>query len=262
MEDDLPRGALPRTGVVAPADRGDDDFLGVVGRAVHDLRNPLAVIEGWAGELVAVVRDGAVPAPHLAQLAERILGAAEEASSLVDALLADAAVRAREPAIERVDLTVLAHAVVASLPGPAQVQVLEVGVVPGDQVLLRRLLANLLDNALKYVAPGTLPEVTISGKPVEEGVCVSVADRGIGIPPGAHQRIFGDFERATSEKPGTGLGLSICRRIAEQHGGRICARDRDDGHRGAVFELTVPAWNPNAPAHPDLPGPDREGREP
>lgn len=241
MEDDLPRGAPRRARSAAPGDR---DFVAVVGRAVHDLRGPLGVIEGWAAELAAVVRDGSAPVTDLEQVAERISRAAAEASSLVDALLADAAVRAREPVVQRVDLTALAQEVAASVAAREEVSVLEVGVVAGDPVLLRRLFVNLLDNAVKYVAPGAVPQVTVSGTPVREDVCVSVADRGIGIPPGQHERIFGDFERATSDHPGTGLGLSICRRIAEQHGGWICARDRDDGRDGAVFELTVPAWTP------------------
>ncbi len=75
-------------------------------------------------------------------------------------------------------------------------------------------------------------------------VAIAVADEGIGLPPGAHERIFEQHHRAHTSYDGRGLGLTICRRIVERHGGSITARDAEPerpGGRGAVFELTLPS---------------------
>ena len=75
-------------------------------------------------------------------------------------------------------------------------------------------------------------------------VAIAVADEGIGLPPGAHERIFEQHHRAHASYDGRGLGLAICRRIVERHGGSITARDAEPerpGGRGAVFELTLPS---------------------
>src|SRR5438093_9899069 len=99
----------------------------------------------------------------------------------------------------------------------------EPAVVLGDELRLRELLLNLVDNAVKYSRPGGKVEISL----VTEGTIarLSVLDHGIGIPPDAQARIFDRFYRTDAArahaKKGTGLGLSICKWIAEAHHGRI-----------------------------------------
>ena len=95
--------------------------------------------------------------------------------------------------------------------------------VLGDEGQLRQLLDNLTTNAVKFVPAGRTPHVSIYGERVGDGWQITVADNGIGIPPGDRERAFGMFQRLHGEGgfPGTGIGLAICHRVVEQHGGRV-----------------------------------------
>ena len=89
---------------------------------------------------------------------------------------------------------------------------------------IRQLFLNLVSNAIKFHKPDEPPIINISTNPDADGlVSLAVSDRGIGIDPQFHQKIFQLFSRlhTTNSYPGTGLGLSICQRIARNHGGQI-----------------------------------------
>jgi signal transduction histidine kinase len=110
--------------------------------------------------------------------------------------------------------------------------------VRGDGARLRQVLANLVDNAVKYSPEGELVEVRATA--VNGKVVVDVSDRGPGIAPADQRLIFEKFGRVsgTSAKPGTGLGLYIARAIAEAHGGQLEVTSAPG--LGATFTLTVP----------------------
>ena len=116
------------------------------------------------------------------------------------------------------------------------------GTVRADLTLVRQVLANLIGNAVKYVAPGVQPVVRLSATRVGEMVQVQVVDNGIGIPPGDRAKVFDSWFRSEGSRrlyPGTGLGLSITARAVERHGGTITARARTDSS-GTVFTFTLP----------------------
>lgn len=229
-------------------------LLGFAGRVAHDLQGPLSVVEGWTTELAAAVQhDPLATAAGVPAMTDRILGAARQARSLVADLLADAAARDRAPVRTCVDLTALANDVAQAHTARADIVIGDVGTVAGDAALLRQVLGNLIDNAAKYVREGARATIAVTGRRVGDVLVVRVTDDGVGVPPGQHERIFDEFERARADSyPGTGLGLSICRRIVERHGGRIHAFDRDDGRTGAVFELTLPAWGADLRPRPKV----------
>ena len=112
--------------------------------------------------------------------------------------------------------------------------------VRGDELRLRELLLNLVDNAIKYSRPGGKVEISL----VTEGTIarLSVLDHGIGIPPDAQARIFDRFYRTDAArahaKKGTGLGLSICKWIAEAHHGRIEVQSTEG--EGSRFTVVLP----------------------
>ncbi|MGA7596215.1 MAG: ATP-binding protein, partial [Gallionella sp.] len=107
-----------------------------------------------------------------------------------------------------------------------------------DSLLIERVFANLLENAVKYTPPGT--PIEISAASGRNELVVTVSDRGHGIQAGEEQRIFEKFYRVASEgnQGGAGLGLTICRSIVEAHGGRIWADNLPSG--GAAFHFTLP----------------------
>jgi signal transduction histidine kinase len=113
--------------------------------------------------------------------------------------------------------------------------------IRGDAILLRRLIENLLDNAVKYGDRSRPVEVeaAIEG----EELAVEVADRGPGAPPEDLPHLFDPFFRSTgkgdSNIAGLGLGLTLCRRIVEAHGGTIGARQREGGGLVVRFTLAI-----------------------
>jgi two-component system sensor histidine kinase TctE len=110
-------------------------------------------------------------------------------------------------------------------------------VVRGDRFLLRDLIDNLVDNALRYTPPhGT---VTVSCFPHRSGGLLTVEDSGPGIPPAKREAVFSRFVRLDEKTTGSGLGLAIVRDIASAHGGSVSV-DSPAGGEGALFTVRFP----------------------
>ncbi|GAC1647194.1 MAG: hypothetical protein NVS4B12_14780 [Ktedonobacteraceae bacterium] len=109
-----------------------------------------------------------------------------------------------------------------------------------DFLQIDQVLTNLIENAVRYT-PAKSP-IEISAVEQNDGICVSVADHGPGVPEESIERIFDKFYRVSGAKQrgtmGTGLGLAVCRGLIEAHGGRIWAENREGG--GAIFQFTLP----------------------
>src|SRR6185295_6019429 len=106
--------------------------------------------------------------------------------------------------------------------------------IEGDRVLLDRIIANLLDNALGHAPSGSRVEIHTARR--DGGVAIAVDDAGPGIPEADRERVFDRFARLSgANTPGHGLGLSLARAIAELHGGTLRASKSPLG--GARFEL-------------------------
>jgi signal transduction histidine kinase len=99
---------------------------------------------------------------------------------------------------------------------------------------------NIVSNALKFVAAGVRPQVSVSAQREQGGWRFTVVDNGIGIEARHRERIFGMFKRlhARDEYPGTGIGLALCKKIVERHGGAIGVDDAPGG--GSSFWFTIP----------------------
>jgi signal transduction histidine kinase len=122
--------------------------------------------------------------------------------------------------------------------------------VKGDADELRTVLANLLDNAVKYSGQ-TVHVIVAVVSPAPHSVWVRVVDRGVGIPKRQLKRIFNRFYRVQplglKAVKGTGLGLYIVRTIARAHGGRVFAHSEGEG-RGATFTVELPRFAGEADA--------------
>jgi two-component system sensor histidine kinase TctE len=128
--------------------------------------------------------------------------------------------------------------------------------VAGNAALLRELVSNLVDNALRYTRAGGT--VTVTLQPVAAAVVLSVEDDGPGIPVEERERVFERFYRIHNEKSdGCGLGLAIVREVASALGAQVSLHDPDHG-RGLVVRVAFPAVVP-APAS-DGPAPARQPR--
>lgn len=217
--------------------------------ASHELRTPLTSIRGFA-ELFRL--HGAQARVDLPTILRRIEEESARMAVLVEDLLTLARLdRPRAPAVEPVDLAVLAadacsdalaHAPDRSvtLDAPAPV------VVAGDEAHLRQAIANLVTNALRHTPPGT--PVQVAARVADGRAVVEVRDHGPGLSEEALAHAFDRFWQADAARvgAGSGLGLSIVAGIAAEHGGRAGAANAPDG--GAVFTLSLPIGRVGTPA--------------
>ena len=103
---------------------------------------------------------------------------------------------------------------------------------------LRSVIANLIENALKYLGPASTRQVEVDAVANAEMVEIHVADTGQGIPSEKLEDIFRPFQRATGEASGFGLGLATVKRLVEAHGGQV--RVESEVHKGSVFTVLLP----------------------
>jgi signal transduction histidine kinase len=109
--------------------------------------------------------------------------------------------------------------------------------VEGDPSQLRRVLQNLVGNAVKFHGEAP-PHVEVSARRDTAEWVVTVRDNGVGVDPDHASRIFGMFSRLNGDAEGTGIGLAVCRRVVEAHGGRIWVEPAEGG--GSAFRFTLP----------------------
>ena len=210
--------------------------------ASHDLAEPLRTMSGFATLLRERYVD--VLDERGLRYADHVVVGAARMRELIDGLLEYSRAGRQEPSREPVDLGELATGIVAELgarvrESGAVVTVGELPVVPGDPLLLRQLLQNLIANALKFTGERA-PEVTVAGEWTPVACRIAVSDNGIGIEPRHSERIFEMFQRLhTSEQfEGTGIGLALTKRIVELHGGSISVQSEPGD--GATFAFTLP----------------------
>lgn len=225
-----------------------DDLLATIS---HELRSPLTSMQGYVKTMLGA-RDGMSESERVEFLsaADR---AGERLRSLVEDLLFTSRVETPIPTdrLAPVGLAGLVGRMVADRvddlsPGRIVLQFPpSVPPVWSNEEDVRRIVSNLLDNALRYSAADT--PVTVSAETEGDGVRVSFRDRGEGIPASERERIFDRFYQVdhglTRSNGGMGLGLHISRRTAESLGGRVWLDQSDDS--GSVFCLWLPARDVN-----------------
>jgi two-component system sensor histidine kinase KdpD len=210
----------------------------------HDLRTPLAAITGAASSLAS--SENRLDPGARRELILTIHEEAQRMNRLANNLLEMGRLQSRTVALRRewqpieevfgsalqqLESSIKGREVVLRLPE-------DLPLVAIDEVLIERVLVNLLENALRYTPPGTPIELAAAAGPGAE-IMVEVLDRGPGLVPGEEAQIFDKFFRgdAARSRHGVGLGLAVARAIVEAHGGRIWAENRPGG--GAVFRFTL-----------------------
>ncbi|MGQ9546048.1 MAG: ATP-binding protein [Dehalococcoidia bacterium] len=220
-----------------------ETFLSMLG---HELQTPLSIIKGYASTLARP--DGTWNEETLRHSLQVIEREADHLSRVVDRLLlasrisAAAAVLNKEP----VQLPALASKVVRRLRAMTDTHTFELDFksdfpsVPADPELIEEVLANLIENGIKYSPDGG--KITISGKLIDKQVAVTVGDEGIGIPASQMEYLFRRFQRLDKGLArtirGVGLGLYICKSIVEAHGGKIDVSSQPG--KGSQFTFSLP----------------------
>jgi K+-sensing histidine kinase KdpD len=244
------RERLAQEALEAEALRRADVIKTALLRAVsHDLRTPLMAISTSAGALAR--RDLSIDDADRAELLATILAASDRLEHLVANLLdlsrLQAGAAQPEPELHELDDLVVraldelgdeGRRVDVSLPDEAMT-------VRVDAQQIERVLANVLENALKYSPAGELVHVHVTGTQSE--AIVRIVDRGPGIAAAERERIFEPFHRGgRSDSAGAGLGLAIARGFTEANGGRLWAESLEG--QGAAFVLALPVMRAEVPA--------------
>jgi len=222
-----------------------------VANVSHELRTPLSLIKGYVETLL----DGARNNP---EVAERFLRIIERNTQRLDLLIQDLlTISALESeriklVLQPVNLRPLAEKIFADLNSRAENKNMElINELPdlmakADTNRIDQVLANLVDNAIKYGRPHG--QVSIGGKKIDgEEIEIHVRDDGPGIPAEALDRVFERFYRVdkarSRDQGGTGLGLSIVKHIVQAHGGKVWVES--ELGKGATFFFTLPAVGSN-----------------
>lgn len=227
-------------GRLQAAFEGQQRFLA---NASHELRTPLAVMRAAVD---VVLDDPDSTADDLRAMGADVRVAVDHAEHLIGALLILARNERGLNVREKVDLATVAEDVLdgfGDCPGGLRVHAsLESAFISGDPVLAGRLVANLLDNAVRYNVPDG--EVWVSTGEAGGRCELTVANTGPVVDPDDVGRIFQPFERLSdrTSRDGCGLGLAIVASIAAIHGGTATARPRDGG--GLVVTVTIPTASP------------------
>jgi two-component system sensor histidine kinase KdpD len=240
----LHRAALNDVARTAGAARESDRLKSVLLASVsHDLRTPLTAIKAAAANLLS--RDVAWSDGARDEFLQAIDREADRLNRMVADLLDISRIEGGALRLERDwnDLEELLREAVYRVEraaGKRRIAIRHAAPLPllrFDYMQIDRVVANLIDNALKYSPPGS--RILISTRVSDGSVDVAISDSGPGVARAARERIFSPFyreKRSERDAPGSGLGLAISRGIVEAHGGRIWV---DDGP-GATFHFTLP----------------------
>jgi signal transduction histidine kinase len=222
--------------------RAKENFVAML---THDIKNPLAVIDGF----VQMLREDSEMTPQArADLLAHVQRAVRNAITLAVDFL-DASKIEADRFVLKTRMTdigeVLQRAVSDQRPNAAQKGIslvnattADLPAVNADGTALDRVFANLLGNAIKHTQGGGTVRVVAHLSALDE-LEILVEDTGEGIPPGEESHIFDRYTRAASRADSTGLGLFIARTITAGHGGTVSAENRQDC-RGARFRVTLP----------------------
>jgi signal transduction histidine kinase len=207
-----------------------------VANASHELRSPLTVIRTEAD---VTLSNPDADVAELRAMGREVLGAADEMEALLESLMVLARSGRELPNREYVDLAAAAGAAARRVrSGGVRVRLeLEPAGVSGERQLLERLAGNLIENGVRYNAPGGFVAVRTSAG--AGGAILDVVNSGPIVDPATAARLVEPFERGgRTGRSGAGLGLSIVRSVAEAHGGRLALTPRREG--GLAVRVTLP----------------------
>lgn len=208
----------------------------------HDLREPLRMIASYSQLLDRRYAN------KLDNDGREFIGFMVDAVHRMEQLLGDLLTyshqfRPLEVAPELIDPEVVLQSVLLTLEKEIQQSSAQIWHDPLPKITydfgrLTQLFRQLVTNSIKFRGAEP-PRIQIAAQESEQEMVFSIRDNGLGIDPRYHEQIFGIFRRLHGkERSGTGIGLAICKRIVEQHGGKIWVES--EAGKGATFHFTVP----------------------
>jgi len=216
--------------------------------AAHDMKSPLIRIAGFCNVLKKECAKNEL-SEKATEFVDIMVKNARQMTQLIDDLLKYARMGRSKPTLRPTDLKSVAKAVIENLEAIIQKSRgrVEVGSMPtvlGDAGDLAELMQNLIVNAVKFRGDEP-PAVKVTARSDGDKWRISVQDNGIGIAPEDHDELFVAFRRlnSQSEYEGSGIGLATCRKIVEQHQGRIWVES--ELGNGATFHFTLAAAKPD-----------------
>ena len=244
-------------------ERMKNEFVSLVS---HELRTPLTSIRG-ALQLVLGRAPDAELTPRTRELLGVSLNNSERLIRLINDILdiskiEQGPIQLRRVALDPAELCRVAIQGVAAFAAGRNIALqlslqAELPPISADRDRALQVLTNLLSNAIKFSEPGQ--SVTLSAETSAGALCFAVRDKGRGIAPEHHARIFEKFQQIDSSSTravgGTGLGLAICRALVEEHGGQIWVESEPG--KGTTFFFTLPLAATAEQPKPVVPVPNR-----
>lgn len=212
--------------------------------ASHDLKSPLRNVVSFSQLLSRRIKDRLSAEEQ--DYFNFIIAGTKEMSTLIDDLLNYSIVQREKLNIDKIRINELVGRILLRSQPIIEEVAAEIKnnvpqtLIDGDPIKLTQLLQNLLQNALKFHKPGEAPIVEINFTEQDKDYLFEVRDYGIGIESQYFDKVFMIFKRLHTKKEyeGTGIGLAICKKIVEQHGGKIWIRSEEN--EGSSFFFTLP----------------------
>ena len=210
--------------------------------AAHELRTPLAVIQAQLDLYHSTEHpeNDECTEQTIRMMTEQNERLGKMVKTLLD--MSELQTVARD---EKIELDALVEEVLADLEPLAlkkDIQLIgkcDAVTMMGSDILIYRLVYNLVENAIKYNKP--CGQVTVTAAKQDKNICLTVSDTGNGIPEELKERVFEPFFRVDKSRSralgGVGLGLALVHEIVRVHGGSICVKDNDAG--GTIFEVLL-----------------------
>ena len=221
--------------------RSNNDLQQFAYIASHDLQEPLRMVTSYVQLLAERYKDKLDA--EAGEFIKFAVDGAQRMRNLIQSLLEYSRLNKIRP-FEKINPNALLENVLSEMAGSinesgAIIKIDELSSINGDPVLITQLFRNLISNAIKFRDNSRKSEVFISGKKTDEGFLFSVKDNGIGIAKEYYEKIFVMFQRfyPRDKYPGSGMGLAICKKIVEQHGGKIWVES--EINKGSTFYFTI-----------------------